>query len=64
VKANLKSAFTAEKAYYQEHDQYSSCIRKIGFSPERGNRYRYSLNVVVRGDETCNTLEARATLQA
>ena len=61
VKANLKSAFTAEKAYYQEHDQYSSCIRKIGFSPERGNRYHYSLNVTVRGDETCNTPEARAT---
>ena len=33
VKANLKSVFTAEKSYYQEHDTYSSCIRKIGFSP-------------------------------
>jgi len=61
VKANLKSAFTAEKAYYQEHDEYSSCIRKIGFSPERGNRYRYALNTTARGDETCNTQETRAT---
>jgi len=61
VKANLKSAFTAEKAYYQEHDEYSSCIKKIGFSPERGNRYRYTLNSTVRTDETCNTAEGRAT---
>ena len=61
VKANLKGAFTAEKAYYQEKDTYSSCIKKIGFSPERGNRYHYTLNTTVRGDETCNTAEARAT---
>ncbi len=60
VKANLKSAFTAEKAYYQEHDEYSSCIKKIGFSPERGNRYHYTLNTTVRGDEACGTAEARA----
>jgi type IV pilus assembly protein PilA len=59
VKANLKSAFTAEKAYYQEHDQYSSCIKKIGFSPERGNRYRYVLNGTARTDETCGTQELR-----
>src|SRR5687767_3165402 len=41
AKANLKSVFTANKAYFQEKDNYSSCIRKFGFSPERGNRYRY-----------------------
>ena len=61
VKANLKGLFTAERSYYQEKDTYSSCIKKIGFSPERGNRYRYTLNVTARGDETCNTAEARAT---
>ncbi len=60
VKANLKGAFTAEKSYYQEKDTYSSCIKKIGFSPERGNRYRYTLNTTARGDETCNTPELRA----
>jgi type IV pilus assembly protein PilA len=31
VKANLKGLFTAEKAYYQEKDTYSGCIKKIGF---------------------------------
>ncbi len=61
VKANLKSLFTAERSWYQEHDTYSSCIRTIGFTPERANRYHYAVNTSVRADETCNTVEARAT---
>ncbi len=44
AKANLKSAFTAEKSYFQEKDRYSSDIGEVGFSPERGNRYYYRLN--------------------
>ena len=60
VKANLKGLFTAERSYYQEKDTYSGCIKKIGFSPERGNRYRYTVNTTVRTDETCNTQETRA----
>jgi type IV pilus assembly protein PilA len=59
AKANLKGLFTAERSFYQEHDTYSSCIRTIGFNPERANRYRYTVNTVVRGDETCGTLELR-----
>ncbi len=42
------AAFTAERAYYPEHSFYSSCLSKIGFSPERGNRYRYTLNSTLR----------------
>ena len=61
VKANLRGAFTAERAYYSEHSAYSSCLSKIGFSPERGNRYRYTLNATLRADETCNTAEDRST---
>ena len=61
VKANLKGLFTAERSYYQEKDTYSGCIKKIGFSPERGNRYRYTVNTVVRADETCGTSEDRST---
>jgi type IV pilus assembly protein PilA len=60
VKANLKSLFTAEKSYYQEKDTYSGCIKQIGFSPERGNRYHYTVNTTVRGDEACGTSELRA----
>ena len=61
VKANLKAAFTAQRSYFQEHDSYSSCIKKIGFAPERGNRYRYTLNTTARTDEDCSTTELRDT---
>ena len=61
-KANLRGAFTAERAYYSEHSSYSSCFTKIGFSPERGNRYRYTVNSTPRADETCGTTEDRSTV--
>jgi type IV pilus assembly protein PilA len=41
VKANLKSLFTAQRAYFQEKDRYVENINDIGFGPERGNRYAY-----------------------
>jgi type IV pilus assembly protein PilA len=43
AKANLKSAFTAQRAQYQEHDKYLTSVGELGFSPERGNRYYYQL---------------------
>lgn len=42
AKSNLKAAYTAEKAYFQEKDTYSPDPRVVGFSPERGNRYQYN----------------------
>src|SRR5919109_5353128 len=44
AKANLKAAFTAEKAYIQEKDSYNTLIGIVGFSPERNNRYAYFLD--------------------
>jgi type IV pilus assembly protein PilA len=44
AKANLKAAYTAEKAYIQEKDAYSTLINIVGFSPERNNRYAYFLD--------------------
>ena len=41
AKSNLKSLFTAQRSYYQEHDSYDILIHKVGFAPERGNRYFY-----------------------
>ncbi|MFZ5444881.1 MAG: prepilin-type N-terminal cleavage/methylation domain-containing protein [Myxococcota bacterium] len=63
VKSNLKSLFTAEKSYHQEKDNYSICIRKIGFTPERGNRYHYKVNTTdgVVPAEACATAEDRST---
>jgi type IV pilus assembly protein PilA len=46
VKANMKAAYTAEKAYYQEKDTYSSSVLAVGFAPERGNRYTYLLGAL------------------
>ncbi len=45
AKANLKALFTAEKAFFQEKDRYSTLVGEVGFDPERGNRYRYVLTV-------------------
>jgi prepilin-type N-terminal cleavage/methylation domain-containing protein len=44
AKANLKAAFTAEKAFVQEKDRYETQINIVGFSPERNNRYTYFLD--------------------
>ncbi len=43
AKANLKAMFTAEKAFFQEKDRFSSLVGEIGFAPERNNRYAYAL---------------------
>ena len=43
AKANLKSMFTSEKAFFQERDRYSSLVDEVGFAPERNNRYAYFL---------------------
>jgi type IV pilus assembly protein PilA len=52
AKANLKSAFTSEKAYFAEKDSYSGFTGPIGYSPERNNRYQYYI-------DSGTTLEAR-----
>src|SRR5579863_10462743 len=44
AKSNLKSLFTAQKSYYQEHDKYETCLKQIGFQPEGNNRYAYYIN--------------------
>jgi type IV pilus assembly protein PilA len=60
VKLNLKALATAELSYYQEKNAYSECLRKVGFSPERGNRYHYSINSGADA-EGCNSVEKRDT---
>jgi type IV pilus assembly protein PilA len=43
AKANLKSVFTSEKAYFGEKDKYVTDFTAIGFQPEAGNRYGYGM---------------------
>lgn len=41
AKTNLKAIYTAERAYHQEKERYDTRVAKVGFLPERGNRYAY-----------------------
>ncbi|MBL8934912.1 MAG: hypothetical protein JNM69_10175 [Archangium sp.] len=43
AKANLKTAFTAEKVFFAEHGRYSPYIEEVGFLPEANNRFLYAL---------------------
>jgi type IV pilus assembly protein PilA len=43
AKNNLKAVFTAQRSQFQEHDKYLTNVGELGFAPERGNRYWYSL---------------------
>jgi len=42
AKANLKALWTAEMAYRQEKDVFTTDVGRAGFEPERGNRYQYN----------------------
>jgi type IV pilus assembly protein PilA len=55
AKANLKAIFTAQKAFFQEKDRYSSLTGEVGFSPERNNRYAYYLIATPTNTETRTT---------
>lgn len=62
VRANLRALSMAEKVYYQEFDTFDNRVSKIGFFPERGNRYAYALLVGIkwepRDQATINQAEA------
>jgi len=46
AKVNLRALFTAERSRYQDgQDTFLNNIRIIGFTPERGNRYAYVLDL-------------------
>lgn len=45
AKVHLKVAFTAEKAYFADHDAYVTDVEQLGFAPDRGNRYLYLFDV-------------------
>ena len=54
AKANLKAVFTAQKAFFQEKDRFSTLTGEVGFEPERNNRYAYFLDAT-------GTIEPRTT---
>ncbi len=58
AKANLKSLFTAERSFFQEKDSYADLMSTCGFSPERGNRYYYSIGTSALQGRAASTLAA------
>jgi type IV pilus assembly protein PilA len=50
VRAGLKAAFTAERAFFGASDRYSSLPVEAGFQPERNNRYAYFFAATVVQD--------------
>ena len=61
AKANLKAVFTAEKAFFQEKDRFSSLTGEVGFEPERNNRYAYFLNATGTYEDRTNSTITQAT---
>ncbi|WP_224242935.1 type IV pilin protein [Hyalangium gracile] len=43
VTTNLKSAFTYQRAYFQEKDRWGRTFEELGFAPEPGRRYTYCM---------------------
>lgn len=43
VKANLKMAYTAQRAFAAENDRWGRTFEEIGFEPEKGRRYTYCM---------------------
>src|SRR5262244_4462693 len=62
AKANLKAIFTAQKAFFQEKDRFSTLTGEVGFEPERNNRYAYYLaNGGTLEDRAASTITNAAT---
>src|SRR5438132_3208834 len=56
AKANLKAAFTAEKAFFQEKDSYSARAEEHTSAPERHNDHAYFLvGAAHNGDNRAGT---------
>ena len=61
AKANLKAIFTAQKAFFQEKDRFSSLTGEVGFEPERNNRYAYFLAASGTLEDRSNSTVTQAT---
>ena len=61
AKANLKALFTAEKAFFQEKDRFSSLVGEVGFAPERNNRYAYFAASTATFDDRSGTTATTGT---
>ena len=64
AKANLKGMFTTQKSWFQEHDEYANSVHRIGYSPERGNRYAILNGAAAAGEDRSKAPAGTATTDA
>ena len=53
AKANLKAAYTAEKAYFGEKVTYNTLLA-VGYQPEGNTIYNYSIGALSASEYTCS----------
>jgi len=49
ARINMKTAWTLQRAYYQEREKYESDVSRLRFAPERGNRFAYYFAPTILG---------------
>lgn len=58
ARLNLRAIHVAERSYFAERETYTSSVRALGFSPERGNRYYYQV-----GDSAQSCIERTGPIE-
>jgi type IV pilus assembly protein PilA len=64
AKANLRALWISEKTWFLQHDEYASEIHRLGFSPERGNRYSVLTGGAGAGEDRSKSPAGIATTDA
>jgi type IV pilus assembly protein PilA len=64
AKSNLKGMFTTQRSWFQEHDEYLTLIHRMGYNPERGNRYAILNGAAAAGELRTNAAGTVAVTDA
>jgi prepilin-type N-terminal cleavage/methylation domain-containing protein len=58
ARANLRALFVRERSYYADKERYTTLASQLGFNPDRGNRYGYSLSGAAAAATNCEDRSA------
>jgi type IV pilus assembly protein PilA len=66
VRSNLRALYDFEQAHLMEYSRYTKSVVRLGFAPERGNRYQYGLkgSPITSDDRTGTTATTGLTADA
>lgn len=66
VRSNLRALYDFEQAHLMEYSRYTKSVVRLGFAPERGNRYQYGLKAspITPDDRTGATATTALTADA